>query len=157
MATLGRHHGAALRNCFERLQQPRRLRLLEQVAAGPGTDRLEHALVIVIYRQHDGNDRRVPLAQNPHSFDSVQAGKPDIVPDRSALSIRNAIPSRVSFGSSMMPIPTSAGCKGWRATGLLLDECQSSLAAALTPHVWVGANKCPLCACLRRRIDFSAD
>ena len=57
-----RRHGRAAGDGFlQAFQQPGRRCALEQVAAGAGAQRLEDALVVLVYREHERGHSRIAL------------------------------------------------------------------------------------------------
>ena len=75
---LGRHRRAAFHGLANALDETRRRRLLEQVAARPRAHRLEDLRGIVIDRQNDGEEVRVAFLENPDALDSRHPGEADV-------------------------------------------------------------------------------
>ena len=74
-----RRHRSTTRHDFpEALEQARRGRVLQQVAARPGAHGIENSLVVVIDRQHQHQQIGKPLLQIPHSVDATHTWQTDV-------------------------------------------------------------------------------
>ena len=74
-----RHRRAAGHGLAQRFEEARGLGLLEQIAGSPGAQRVENAIVVVVDREDQDDEVRVPLLQNADAVDAAHAGQPDVV------------------------------------------------------------------------------
>lgn len=75
---VGRHWSAPGGRFADRLEQPGRRGLFQQIAAGAVADRLEHLFLLGIHGEHDDVGGRIPLLQDRDALAARHARQVDV-------------------------------------------------------------------------------
>jgi hypothetical protein len=123
---LGRHRSAAMKDLAQGLEQPRGRRLLQEVAGGPGADRIEHVTIVVVDGQGHQDQGRMPLLQEPDALHAGHPGQAEVYQHRVGQR-RAQVTKRLLHGPEGLQaaIPGGAADEGLQAlpeTGLILDD-----------------------------------